>query len=234
MFLNLFSVRVIGGKEQSGGYVEVAHGKQYSLSLRNSRNVRCDARVEIDGQDVGTWRIDSHSTIKLERPAHDTGRFTFYELGTSEAEQAGLAEGDPNLGLVKVTFTPERVARPLRTPGLVSGSIHVRDTGTWPMGDWFYTSNTAQMEPEDLTNSAFPDIPMAACAGAEGVSTYSLSAGGTGLSGESGQRFYNVASLDYDYAQQTVIHLRLVHRDEERAVVRPLTSYSTQVPPAVG
>ena len=114
MYLNQFSVRVIGGNEQSGGYVELPHGKKYSLSLRNGRDVRCDARVEIDGKDVGTFRIDASRTIRLERPAHDTGRFTFYKLGTAEAHQAGLEEGNPNLGLVKVTFTPEgKVARPL-------------------------------------------------------------------------------------------------------------------------
>ena len=53
MYMNGFSVKVIPGNEVAGGYVEIAHGTVYRLALRNDTDVRCDARVEIDGTNVG-------------------------------------------------------------------------------------------------------------------------------------------------------------------------------------
>lgn len=195
MYLNNFSVRIPEGNEVSGGYVEMEHGKQYALVLRNSRPRRCDARVEVDGKHVGTWRIDSHSILALERPVHDDGRFTFYQVGTSEAGKAHLDPHDPNLGLIKVTFTPEREREELTAKAIYAGA-------------------SAASAP-----SSYAGMPA------------SRSAGGTGLSGHSGQRFQSVRELEYDYTQQTVIHLRLVSQSNEP---RPLTSFSSPIPPAIG
>lgn len=203
MYLNQFSVRIPQGTESSG-YVELVHNTQYTLILRNSRAVRCDARVEIDGKHVGTWRIGANSNVKLERPVHDTARFTFYKLGSKKGRKAELDSGNPNLGLVKVTFTPEK-------------SIAWSDTcDAWAIENvkpWA-TYNSA-MQPKGLTE----------------CNTRGMSAGGTGLSGKSHQTFYNVSELDYDHSQQTVIHLRLVAKNGKEP--RPLTAYSTPVPPVV-
>src|SRR3990167_10124375 len=103
-YWNNFSVRIPEGRE-NGGYVEMEHGKQYSLVLRNDHGVPCDAKVDIDGKTVGTWRIYASGSIQLERPANDDGRFTFYRAGTPEAQQAQLPRGSNDLGLVRVTFT---------------------------------------------------------------------------------------------------------------------------------
>ena len=108
MYHNGYSVRVIGGNEVPGGYVEIEHRTKYSLMLRNSLDSQCDAHVEIDGKHVGTWRMNTRSSINLERPVHDTGCFTAYTAGTSDAHLAGLDDSSPDLGLIKVTFTPER------------------------------------------------------------------------------------------------------------------------------
>lgn len=113
MYLNSFSLRIVGGQERDGGYVDISHGQKYSLQMRNDQEGRCDARVEIDGQHVGTWRIGRRSTINIDRPAHDTGQFTFYRPGSDEADRAQLNGTSPDLGLVKVTFTPEVQARPV-------------------------------------------------------------------------------------------------------------------------
>lgn len=206
MYLNDFSVRVPEGNETSGGYVELAHNTQYNLVLNNNRNVRCDARVEIDGKHVGTWRIGNRDTLRLERPAHDDGHFTFYKVGTAEAGRIGLDTGDPNLGLVKVTFTPEKQQGP-----------QVKE---------FHSYRSAGAHGVTVTDWA-GDAPVAMA----GVATYtSRSAGGTGLSGKSNQQFTSVHELDYDYSKQTVIHLRLVTASDEP---RPLTSFSTPIPPSV-
>jgi len=108
MFLNNYSVRVVDGKEEAGGYVLMQHGCHYSLVLRNNNSTRCNARVEIDGKHQGTWRIPPKDAISIERPAHDSGLFTFYEANSKEGVSIGLSKDDPTLGVVSVTFTPEK------------------------------------------------------------------------------------------------------------------------------
>jgi len=230
MYLNDFSVRVPEGHESSGGYVELRHGQVYTLRLRNSRNVRCDARVEVDGKHVGTWRIPANQGITLERPEHDSGRFTFYKLGTAEADAAQLNGGDPNLGLVRVTFTPERERRyqwsytttpviPYPPPRRYPRPVRPRQPY-----DWEYRTT-------DASNTTMDgNVSYKACSAA---SPKGLTAGGTGLSGESGQRFYNAERIEHDYSQETTIHLRLVCKENDRQGPRPLTSTSNPIPPRI-
>lgn len=209
MYLNQFSVVVDGGNEISGGYVEMAHGKQYNLRLRNDRSVRCDAHVEIDGKHVGTWRLDAHRNVILERPAHDTGRFTFYKIGSQDADRAGIFSSNPNLGLIKVTFTPELI-RPV------------------PISHSF---SSASSSPVTYENAIFKTGRGLSSNYAAMSETHG--AGGTGLSGQSSQNFYEVAIMELDYLQQTVINLRLVENKLSQYEPRPLTQYSTPIPPRI-
>ncbi len=189
MRINNFEVRIHPGAETADGYVEMYHNTQYALRLTNHWQVRCDAQVEIDGKSVGTWRIPARQTICLERPAHDTGRFTFYKMGTPEATQAQLQYHD-KLGLVQVTFTPEKRRRPVYRPMMDA------------------------MEAESLCESA----------GGSGFfkSKCTRSAGGTGLSGRSSQRFGVANQIEYDYSQQAAISLRLVCQEAYVDEIRPL------------
>jgi len=217
MYLNDFSVRIPESNEAPGGYVEMRHGQTYTLKLRNSRNVRCDARVEIDGKHVGTWRVRTNSGITLERPAHDTGQFTFYKLGTPEASAAQLNGGDPNLGLVRVTFMPERER--------VYPTAWPKPWEPWPRPPWQPWPIPYRHQYDwSASTKSLAEMPMAG-------NYQSRSAGGTGLSGASGQQFVDAGHIDYDYSQQTVIHLRLVCKDDHGP--RPLTSTSNPVPPRV-
>ncbi len=204
MYLNNFSVRIPEGNETPGGYVELSHNQQYSLVLKNNRHLRCDARIEVDGKHLGTFRIPKHETITLDRPAHDTGKLTFYEIGTVEGNKIGLTRDDPNLGLVKITFTPEKdeVVTPLYDSGIAMASMS-------------YSSGAPAVRTRTSVSHN---------------SSKSRSAGGTGLSGKSNQTFAEAYALDLDYSQQTVIHLRLVSRSNDP---RPLTTFSTPIPPSV-
>jgi hypothetical protein len=83
--------------------------------LTNLAHTRCDAEVRIDGREVGAWRVPAQETVVVERPVHDTGRFTFYEVGSREAGKAGISESD-QLGLLTVVFKPERIEWVLRAP----------------------------------------------------------------------------------------------------------------------
>jgi len=223
MYLNDFSMRIPEGKEVPGGYVELEHDTQYTLNLRNNRNTRCKADVYIDGKNVGSFRLNAHETMKLERPVHDDGLFTFYKLGTSEAGAAGL-EDSPDIGLVRVVFAPELARQKWCFPP--------QPIEPWPKEPWkpwspypypYWTtceSNNVTFTSRAVCNSA----PVAMAASAP-------SAGGTGLSGKSGQVFTNVPDLVLDMSQQTTINLRLVCKGADGP--RPLTAFSTPVPPKV-
>jgi hypothetical protein len=194
-----FSVLIPEGKENEAGYVVMEHGTKYTVVLRNNNAVRADARLEIDGKHQGTWRLPARDSISLERPGHDTGHFTFYKAGSSQGSAIGLDKNDPELGLIKVTFTPEK--EPQFYPDVVE-----------------YESYGSASGSRSVERSA---------------KSRGFSAGGTGLSGSSNQSFGQAKEMDLDLSSQVVIHLRLVAQkatDEPR----PLTSYSTPVPPPVG
>ncbi len=122
MRLGDYAVTIPQGRELDSGYVEIRHNTTYTIALSNYGKLQCDAAVEIDGKLVGTWRLPGVSddererwwqkflgpknqTITIERPAHDTGKFTFYKLDSPEAQKAGLVRDD-KLGLISVLFKP--------------------------------------------------------------------------------------------------------------------------------
>ncbi len=232
MYLNQFSVRVEGGIEVAGGYVELTHGKNYSLRLRNDHGVQCDAEVEIDGKVIGIFRLLAHSSMRLERTPDDDGKFTFYELGSREGEQVGLDSANPDLGLVKVTFTPEKKRIPSNPiPRMREGSYFKGDSweGAVSIGAANRVNasldNGHSFQAFSARASNYSDLP----AGQE------ISEGGTGLSGHSGQTFINVGTIEHDLSQQTVISLRLVGIQRQgKEEPRPLVSHANPVPPRVG
>jgi hypothetical protein len=225
MYLNGFSVKVLGGNETPGGYVEMTHGKTYKLYLRNNlNNLRCDARVEIDGKHVGTFRIPAGGQIKLERPVHDEGLFTFYKLGSAEARQSQLDSGSPDIGLIKVTFIPE-----------VPQVTYVYTSVAPAQMIWRHPKTPGNPDAPIFTTTAMYNCATAGTASFASPPTTltSYSAGGTGLSGHSDQDFVPADSITPDYSRETTIHLRLVCKDDSNTP-RPLTAYSTPIPPRIG
>jgi len=217
MFLNNYSVRIPEGNEISGGYVEMAHGRKYTLVLSNKDfNLPCNAIVKIDGKNQGTWRIPQNDTIRLERPAHDDGRFTFYKLGTLKAEQAGLDEFSPDLGLIEVQFIPMKTQFNYTITYANSNPIPKKDGGWRLVGE---SNSTGRLSSDIPERSVTANVAQ------------SYSAGGTGLSGQSSQNFGNAAPMLLDYSRATTINLRLVSKDDDTP--RPLTQYSTPVPPRI-
>jgi hypothetical protein len=114
MYQNSFGVSVEGGRERESGYVEMRHGSTYKLRLRNDRSVPCDATLEIDGKDMGSFRIGPHGKILIERPANESKKFTFFKSDTREARQSGQAGvAFDAKGLIKVTFRPGVESQPV-------------------------------------------------------------------------------------------------------------------------
>ena len=241
MRLNQFSVRVISGRETSGGYVEMQHGQRYSLSLRNARDRRCDARVEIDGKHVGTWRIEAGQNVVLERPADDDGCFTFYRAGSKKGAKAGITEGDPNNGLVVVTFTPEQYV----TPIVIHRYVWPVHPWPWPPYEpyWPYrpykpwiiwaTTTDVSWTCDASAMSGGADLSSVCCSANVQDAMPDYQAGGTGLSGQSDQTYGVAGNIYHDHSQQTTISLRLVGTRKRQDEPRPLVAQGNPVPPPV-
>lgn len=199
--------------EDEHGYVYLQHGDVYRISLKNHTDKRNDVVVEIDGKEVGGWRLESYQTATIEHPANDSGRFTFYELGSSEAQKIGLSSiARTDLGLVKVTFIPEKP----RHHGIPAVDIDRRFySGT--KGDWSESFSSGSR------------------GSGQNVSLSRRSAGGTGLSGRSDQRFGQADAIDRDYDRQVIINLRLVAKssNEPRPLLAVSLTVSNSVPPPV-
>ena len=111
MELSNYRLTIKGCEERliNGGiYFNILQGQTYKLFLSNINSQRCKAEVTIDGKPVGTWRLGAFDSATLERPANDTGLFTFYRLRTVDASIAQIADNDKT-GLIQVVFTPEMI-----------------------------------------------------------------------------------------------------------------------------
>jgi hypothetical protein len=160
MYLNGYSVRVIGGNEKQDGYVEMKHGQTYEIVLRNNKDTRCDAEVIIDGKEIGVFRIEPRCSFNLERPANETKKFTFYETNSEEANEAGVSKiNNDNLGLIEVTFKPEKPKpkpKPLkpcqpwwdRWPWIESEPWRPR----WKTTTYYYNSNSINSNFDNTEN----------------------------------------------------------------------------------
>jgi hypothetical protein len=222
MYLNGFSLRIPGAQE-TGQYVELTNGSQYSVVLRNQNAARCEVTVKIDGRPVGTWRVDINGSITIERPLNDTGKFTFYRSGTTAAEKVGEASIPvEDKGLVQATFTPEKVvATPLPKYGMYNWGTTKLNTESFSASSTFDYNGT---------NNDF--IGCCHASTSEPTTRSSSAASGvTGLSGKSNQEFVTVRALTLDYSKQTLIAVRLVAASNDP---RPLVAFSTPIPPPVG
>jgi len=223
MELNNYSVTILEGDEVEGGYVEMFHGENYKIKLENHNDTKCDAEIHIDGKHVGTWRINEHRFGLFERPANDTGKFTFYRLGTSEARSSEI-EKNEQTGLITVIFKPERVSKPFN-------KLSIRETSR--AGGTGLSDKSEQLFNNDLDFECELSLGDDYCEmdfESDSVSDTSSRAGGTGLSGKSEQHFDIVSPLVYNIEKQTTIHLRLIAAKDQP---RPLKPLSTPIPPPV-
>lgn len=206
--------------EDEHGYVYLQHGDVYRIFLKNHTGENNDVIVEIDGKEVGGWRLYPYQTITLERPADDSGKFTFYEIGSSEAQKVGLGSiARSDLGLVRVTFIPEE-PKHHGIPAVDTTRSYSGTKGLIERGG-------------DFRESFSPGSRGGA--GGQSVNLNTRSAGGTGLSGRSNQQFGTADPIDRDYDRQVIISLRLVAKpsDEPRPLRAVNATVSNLVPPPV-
>jgi hypothetical protein len=210
------------------GYVEMRHGQSYKIMMRNNNPTSCNAIVKIDGQSMGTWRIQAYSNVIIERPANIDKKFTFYKVATEEGSAAGLFRGNSTNGLVQVEFIParERIMRYMNTQNDCFGGV-------------------AKCRSLGMTQG------IAQCASFGCESGYEE--GGTALHGKSDQRFGTAEEIDLDYSKRVTISLRLVSAENVYSSsskyydsITPLNSHptnshstnshsmNTPIPPPIG
>lgn len=100
----------VSNQSDDRGYINMDHMQIYEIRLGSSFYGLSDAKIEIDGKEVGIFRIKSNQAIIIERSVKDRGRFTFLRNGTQEYFNAGLDRvSAENRGLLKVIFYPEKL-----------------------------------------------------------------------------------------------------------------------------
>lgn len=203
--LNGFSLTIMGdGHLVDSDYCALRHNSEYKIKLNNTRNVKCDAEVFIDGESVGTWRINSYDSTTIERPSGVSRKFTFLEESSREASQAGIFTGKRNNGLVKVVFKPEKKYR-VHNYSLGNRSMRTdfkeeSDTDSFSMN-----GSRGMNESFSMNNSLSDNYSMGLCA------QQNYSSGGTGLGNHSHQNFTTVSPIyNIDSANITTISTRLI------------------------
>ncbi len=219
MYNGAYSISIPEGREDQNGYVRLAHKEQYRIRLGNSSSRDCDVVVDVDGKDIGTFRVGPYSTVVLERPVNEKGKFTFLRDGSDEAYKADLHNvSKANKGLIKATFMPEKpkLARPQEA--YTAGPIRASEPS------FASSADIDDFKGEDRSRSM--KGLLASCSSNE------YCAGGTGLTGKSSQKYQAIANLDYDDASAfIVLTVRLVGTDDNE--VRSLKAVSSHVPPPV-
>jgi hypothetical protein len=137
-----YEVVVPEGDENATGYVVLEHNTRYTIKLMNLSYSKVDAEVFIDGNRIGEWRVNSFVRCIIERPVHDTGRFTFYRLDSIEAKNIGL-KSSSELGLIKVIFKPEH-KQPDNTNECACPLFDMSEGGTGLSGHSEQKFNTVQ------------------------------------------------------------------------------------------
>ena len=259
-----FSVEIVPAvagsvRELESGHVLARPGQVYSLCLRNHGPLRAVADVTIDGQTVtgGGLVLDAGSTVRLERPIHETerGRFTVIAEGDEQVFGPDGGRDNPDLGLIEARFRRElpsekrrekpqapAIPRPIVTMPLPPNVPPAPDPTAPPRRpfappEWTPPIWEGVAAPSDkftrslrrsFTALMLPTAPLEAPASPGQVSDDAIErAAGTGLTGSSSQEFVPVHVGKLE-SEATVIQLRLViGSDEALSAPRPLPHSDT-------
>ncbi len=138
-----------------GGYYPLRHNTRFKIRMESRNHLRSNAIVTIDGEKVGTWRIESLAIV--ERPQHQEKCFTFYREDTAESRQGGITSGAQENGLVSVEFIPEKCRGGMETQTPIErsapGTRSYSSGGTALSGKSSQQFTTATSIPLDHDNS---------------------------------------------------------------------------------
>jgi hypothetical protein len=117
MRIGNYTAQIEPGTEDERGYIAMkmlADRSPFKLKLTNHADRKCKVNVRMHGIDQGTWVLMPHQFASLERPVHIAEKFCAYAVGSDGGDAIlvprgsanGLTAGDPNNGLISITFTP--------------------------------------------------------------------------------------------------------------------------------
>lgn len=195
-------------------YIMMNHNQEYKIMLTNDNNTRADADVWIDNQMIGSWRLNPHSSITIERPAEFNRKFLFLQEGTTIANRSGIVNQSNNNGLIKVLFKPELITRQplfnMRSPAPASASDSDNQMYRTRSGSG---SGAATNDTYSLSNARTTALP-------------SYSHGATALGNQSNQRYTNATPI-YNYDRNNFVTI------VARMIIDNNNTYNNQRPVAI-
>lgn len=199
-------------KKAGHDYIAMPHKSEYQIVLKNDRSTRCDVSVELDGKNIGTWRLRPFQTARVERPSDIARKFTFFREDSSDAKSLGIVSGKSSNGLIKATFKPEKKYIDFATASF--GKKKLKSTRS--------LDSAASLNQMYSNSSIEPDLYK---------KQNGYSGGATGLGNNSTQKFTSVSPIhDIDRQNVTTIHLRMICCNEHPEYI-PLGGRSNTPPP---
>ena len=234
--LNGFSVKVPEClSETSENYVVMRHGQQYSLRLSNhhkedGHGKPCDVEVYINDEFCGAYRIPSGESIILERPEYSNQRFTAYRIDSEEAKIAKI-DHNASMGLIRAVFRPGRKKIDHTISVLYEPWVAPEKPWTIPLGVYTYAVSDWNTISMTYSNKYRGPVTSEAVnlASSSSYTSRNLVGGGTGLSGQSNQKFNEVDALEYDEPAVS-IYLRLAFKEDSEDIKPLKRVYSTTIP----
>jgi len=214
--INGFTASIHGGhaiRGEASNLVAMRHGQQYTVHAQNRHNQRARFTLTIDGKQQGVWILRPRQSATFERPAKVAKKFTFFKEETAEAHAASLSTGASINGVIQCEFIAECSWECDFGDDLY---FHTIDEGGW--GRFAAPVPQSARHAERCASPCAPSCAPKArrCGGRGGVS---LSAGGTGLQGSSGQSFGTTHAItDTDPSTATTICFRLACKERSQAV----------------
>lgn len=211
-------------------YVPLTNGQEYKIRLVNNTNDRVEARLNVDGKDVGRFRINAYSEIDLERPAQERRKFEFYKETSRTARKAGVRSGAETNGLIEATFVPEVPTAWYEWGNVVDKyserwfgqpkskmAAMQRASGDRTAGSSMVHAKASMSAPSFSARVASPALTSALPVEAE---EEEYSSGATVLGDRSNQSLIDVAPMNLDEDRAVTLRLRLIVNEERSKKTR--------------
>jgi hypothetical protein len=111
-----YTLSILNSKNEyvqfSDGSFKLTHGTEYKVMLTNNHpSCRANAKVYIDGKQVGHFRVETNSNIIIERPDDDkkARKLTFFDINSEEGRAGGLTRSS-ELGNIRIEIQKETEA----------------------------------------------------------------------------------------------------------------------------
>ncbi len=201
-------------------YHSLPHGAEYKIRLVSFHDTDADARITMDGEHIGTFRLRPRANLEIERPSTIARSFTLLKENSTEGKEAGVTAGKSSNGVIMVEFKPEYKPSPFAvveqcyksrggargfsfgTGGSRGVSFGTAGSSSTPGIHAYGSGGTFGMDGRSL-----PTLGTSS----SGPTAQSLTTGFTALGKESNQRFTNVAAIvEVDEQYRCTVVLRLV------------------------